>query len=74
MRLTLPSFQISISIVLLFLAIALSGCSQNTVKAEEGIAAYKRGDNAAALKVFRPLAEQGDASAQSDLGVMYEKA
>lgn len=70
-----PRFQKSISIGLLFLAIALSGCSQRTVKVgvDEGIAAYKRGDYATALKVLRPLAEQGDASAQSDLGVMYEK-
>ena len=40
---------------------------------EDGIAAYQRGDFAAALRLFRPLAEQGDASAQSNLGVMYEQ-
>jgi TPR repeat protein len=40
---------------------------------EDGIAAYQRGDFAAALRLFQPLAEQGDASAQSNLGVMYEQ-
>ena len=40
---------------------------------EDGIASYQRGDFAAALRLFRPLAEQGDASAQSNLGVMYEQ-
>jgi len=37
-------------------------------------AAYKRGDYATALRLFRPLAEQGNASAQSSLGFMYEYA
>ncbi len=37
----------------------------------EGLAAYKRGDYATALREFRPLAEQGDATAQSVLGNIY---
>ena len=37
----------------------------------EGVKAYKRGDYAAALKEFRPLAEKGNAKAQSNLGLMY---
>jgi uncharacterized protein len=40
---------------------------------EAGIAAYQRGDFDAALRLFQPLAEHGDASAQSNLGVMYEQ-
>lgn len=40
---------------------------------EEGVAAYKRGDYAAALRELRPLAEQGLAQAQLYLGVMYAK-
>jgi uncharacterized protein len=40
---------------------------------EDGVAAYQRGDFAAALRLFQPLAEHGDASAQSNLGVMYEQ-
>jgi TPR repeat protein len=38
---------------------------------EDGIAAYERGDYAAALKIWRPLAEQGTAGAQYNLGVAY---
>jgi hypothetical protein len=38
---------------------------------EEGMAAYKRGDYATALKKWRLLAEAGDATAQYNLGVMY---
>jgi len=36
-----------------------------------GIAAYDRGDYAAALKILTPLAEAGDKYAQSHLGAMY---
>ncbi len=38
----------------------------------QGVAAYKRGDFATALRIWRPLAEQGDADAQSNLGLMYD--
>ena len=37
---------------------------------EDGITAYWAGDFAAALRVRRPIAEQGDAEAQLNLGVM----
>jgi TPR repeat protein len=40
---------------------------------DDGSAAYNRGDYATALRLWRPLAEQGNASAQADLGVMYAK-
>jgi Sel1 repeat len=39
---------------------------------ENGQAAYQKGDYAAALQILRPLAEQGNASAQTALGVIYE--
>ncbi len=38
---------------------------------EEATAAYDRGDYATALRELGPLVEQGDASAQFSLGVMY---
>jgi hypothetical protein len=41
---------------------------------EEGAAAYKRGDFATAMRLWRPLAEQGNANAQYNLGVMYGKS
>jgi TPR repeat protein len=39
---------------------------------EDAVAAYQRGDYATALRLWHPLAEQGDADAQFHLGVMYE--
>ncbi len=39
---------------------------------DEGAAAYERGDYETALREFRPLAEQGNALAQHNLGVMYD--
>jgi len=37
----------------------------------DGQAAYKRGDYATALRIYRPLAVQGNADAQLSMGVMY---
>ena len=36
-----------------------------------GAEAYEQGDYATALREWRPFAEQGDAEAQYNLGVMY---
>jgi len=38
---------------------------------QKGLDAANRGDFATALREWRPLAEQGDASAQNNLGFMY---
>jgi TPR repeat protein len=40
---------------------------------EDGMASYNRGDYVPAIRLFRPLAEQGNAKAQSALGVMYRR-
>ncbi len=40
---------------------------------QAGFAAYQRGDYATALQEWRPLARQGDASAQLNLGLMYDE-
>ena len=39
---------------------------------EDAKAAYQRGDYATAVRLWRPLAEQGDARAQYSVGWMYE--
>ena len=39
---------------------------------DEAVAALKRGDYATAFREFRPLAEQGNANAQYNLGIMYD--
>jgi len=40
---------------------------------QEGTDAYERGDYETALKEFRPLAEQGHAQAQVNLGIIYSQ-
>jgi len=38
---------------------------------QKGFTAYNSGDYATALREWKPLAEQGDAYAQTSLGLMY---
>ncbi len=40
---------------------------------DEGVAAYNRGDYATAPREWRPLAKQGNANAQFNLGLIYSK-
>ena len=40
---------------------------------EDGMASYNRGDYMPAIRLFRPLAEQGNTKAQHLLGVMYHR-
>lgn len=40
---------------------------------EDGMAAYNRGDYVPAIRLFRPLAETGNARAQHLVGAMYRK-
>ncbi|MDA0740161.1 MAG: tetratricopeptide repeat protein, partial [Nitrospirae bacterium] len=39
---------------------------------QAGVDAYERGDYETALKEWRPLADQGNATAQLNLGFMYD--
>jgi uncharacterized protein len=56
---------ICLTIVVLFGSV---GCSNNLQK---GLSAYNRGDYATALREWEPLAKQGNAGAQYNLGLMY---
>ena len=61
-------------LVALFLALAGCGHSQkNAASYQEGVEAYAKGDFAAALEKFKPLAEDGNMQAQFSLGVMYRQ-
>jgi TPR repeat protein len=62
------------SLVFLFLIAAISqgGAGSGFAGFEDGAAAYNRGDYATAFKEYRQLAEQGDARAQLNLGLMYQ--
>ena len=53
------------------MALILTGCD-GAGPYEDGLAAYERGDYATALRLWRPLAEQGNAGAQHILGLMYD--
>ena len=57
-----------------FLALAIMAFAvpANAGPFEEGVAAYQSGDYTTALRRWGPLAKQGNAMAQSNLGVMYE--
>ena len=54
--------------IVLLLATGCAGAADFQV----GLEAYDRGDYASALREWRALAEQGDATAQYQLGVMYD--
>src|SRR5262245_9634805 len=58
------------AVAALVLAVSLAG-SAAAGPLEDAAVAYKAGDYEAALRLTRPLAEHGDASAQVVLGVMY---
>jgi TPR repeat protein len=40
---------------------------------EDGMVAYNRGDYLPAIRLFRPMAEQGNPKAQNQIGAMYRK-
>jgi hypothetical protein len=65
MKLTLKHALAVIILVSSFTAPAVAG------PLEDAVAARNRGDYATALRLFRPLADQGVANAQHNLGVMY---
>ena len=59
---------IKAALLALTLAFAAPVAAQNL---GAGLEAYQRGDYATALREWRTLAEQGDAEAQTRLGIMY---
>lgn len=58
-------------IALLSLSFAVSSGIAFAGQFEDSITAYDRGDYATAVRLLRPLAEQGNAQAQNSLGAMY---
>jgi TPR repeat protein len=66
MRLTLKHVIAAIILVLRFATPVAAG------PLEDADAAIKRRDYATAVRLIRPLAEQGDANAQYKLGVFYD--
>ena len=70
MKLMLKHAIATIVLVLSFAAPVLAGPLED---ASVAYAAYHRGDYATALRLWLPLANQGDAVAQYNLGLMYER-
>ena len=61
-------FRSGFLVLVLFLAPAVPAYADPF---ENGFFDHQRGDYATALKFWRPLAEQGDANAQCQLGLMH---
>ncbi|MEM7121802.1 MAG: tetratricopeptide repeat protein [Pseudomonadota bacterium] len=57
--------------VMLFLVVMLMAIPAAHACFDAGLAAFEEGDQAAALAIWQPLAEAGDADAQNALGDMY---
>ena len=58
-----------VSLFIVLVSLLASPAYAQDVRA--GIQAYERGDYAAALREWRPLAERGDGDAQGSLGLLY---
>jgi TPR repeat protein len=65
MAIRLPQYLILTSIVFLIFVAAFAD------EMSDGLAAYKAGHYEEAYKLWRPLAEKGDANAQYNLGLLY---
>ena len=55
----------------LMMAVAGAAGTAGTADFQKGLDAYEAGDYATTLREWRPLAEQGDATTQYNLGLMY---
>jgi TPR repeat protein len=62
----------SLSLVHVVLALLLAPGAAHAQSLDMALAALKRGDHATALKLLPPLAEQGNAAAQFNLGLIYD--
>ena len=63
--------MVRISTLILSIAFLLWGGASYAASFEDGVEAHKRGDFSNALRIFRLVAEQGDPTAQYNLGAMY---
>jgi hypothetical protein len=63
--------RIKLSLGMTFVALALCGQAW-AGPFEDGVAAFERSDYTTASRLWRPLAEEGHATAQYNLGAMYD--
>ena len=64
-------YMTQLFILPVLLIILLLGTPASAADFRKGLDAYIKNDYATALREWRPLAEQGDAQAQNNLGWMY---
>ena len=69
----MPMMKRLLTILCIPTFLLLGAAEAGSADLQKGKYAYDTGDYAAALREWRPLAEQGDAKAQYNLGVMYAK-
>ena len=62
-----------IAISLVAVALFFGSMTAHAADYSVGYEAFQRGDYATALRIFRQLADRGNAAAQYNLGVMYDK-
>ena len=62
-----------IAIALVAVALFVGSMTARADEFDAGVKAYESGDYATALRIFRQLADQGDATAQVILGTMYDE-
>src|SRR5260370_16457825 len=65
-----PAFRPIFVVVLLILSVAAAVAADTL---EDAVAAYRTADYAAALRIYRSMADQGLAIAQFNVGLMYDK-
>jgi TPR repeat protein len=65
------TFKAAVAALVLAVSFAGSAAAGPVEDVAAAVAAHKRGDCATALRLIRPLADQGDADAQHILGLMY---
>jgi TPR repeat protein len=65
------TFTAAVAALMLAVSFAGSVAAGPVEDAAAAVAAHKRGDYATALRLIRPLADQGDADARNILGLMY---
>jgi uncharacterized protein len=60
-------------LIALIAALATLACGAGAAERDDARAALERGEFATAMRLYKPLAEQGDAAAQSSLALMYRR-
>ena len=68
---TAAAFAVAFGLLFGFGAPVAAGTASDTLR--EAARVYLQGDFATAFSLWRPLADQGDAMAQTNLGIMYAK-